>query len=31
VVDRKGIVRSREYGGKTPIYFQKYLLPVLAE
>jgi len=31
VIDRKGIVRSREFGGKTPIYFQKYLLPVLAE
>lgn len=31
VVDRKGIVRSREYGGKTPHYFQKYLAPLLAE
>ena len=31
VIDRKGIVRSREFGGKTPIYFQKYLAPVLAE
>jgi len=31
VVDRKGIVRSREFGGKTPIYFQKYLVPILAE
>lgn len=31
VIDRNGIVRSRESGGKTPIYFQKYLAPVLAE
>ena len=31
VVDRQGIVRSREFGGKTPVYFQKYLAPVLAE
>lgn len=31
VIDRKGIVRSREYGGKTPVYFQKYLIPVLSE
>ena len=31
VVDRQGIVRSREYGGKTPIYFQKYLVPLLDE
>ncbi len=31
VVDRQGIVRSREYGGKTPIYFQKFLVPVLSE
>lgn len=31
VVDRQGIVRSREYGSKTPTYFQKYLVPVLAE
>ena len=31
VVDREGIVRSREYGGKTPIYFQRYLAPLLAE
>lgn len=31
VIDRQGIVRSREYGGKTPAYFQKYLVPVLAE
>lgn len=31
VVDRQGIVRSREYGGKTPIYFQKFLAPLLAE
>jgi len=31
VIDRKGIVRSREYGGKTPVYFQKFLLPELAE
>ncbi len=31
VVDRNGIVRSREYGGKTPIYFQKFLVPVLEE
>ena len=31
VIDRRGIVRSREYGSKTPTYFQKYLVPVLAE
>jgi cytochrome c biogenesis protein CcmG/thiol:disulfide interchange protein DsbE len=31
VVDRQGIVRSREYGGKTPIYFQKFLVPPLTE
>jgi cytochrome c biogenesis protein CcmG/thiol:disulfide interchange protein DsbE len=31
VVDRKGIVRSREFGSKTPTYFQRYLVPVLAE
>ena len=31
VVDREGIVRSREYGGKTPIYFQRYLAPLLAD
>lgn len=31
VVDRKGIVRSREFGSKTPTWFQKYLVPVLAE
>jgi len=31
VVDRKGIVRSREFGGKTPFYFQKYLAPILEE
>ena len=31
VVDRQGIVRSREYGGKTPNYFQKFLVPLLAE
>lgn len=30
VVDREGIVRSSEYGGKTPIYFQKFLVPLLA-
>jgi len=31
VVDRQGIVRSREYGGKTPNYFQRFLTPLLAE
>lgn len=31
VIDRKGIVRSREYGGKTPVYFQKFLIPILSE
>ena len=31
VVDRQGIVRSREYGGKTPNYFQRFLAPLLAE
>jgi len=31
VIDRQGIVRSHEYGSKTPIYFQKFLIPVLAE
>jgi hypothetical protein len=31
VIDRKGVVRSREYGGKTPVYFQKFLIPVLEE
>ncbi len=31
VVDRNGIVRSREYGGKTPFYFQNYLMPILQE
>lgn len=31
VVDRKGIVRSREFGGKTPHYFQQYLVPLLSE
>ena len=31
VVDRQGIVRSREFGSKTPTWFQKYLVPVLAE
>ncbi len=31
VVDRQGVVRSREYGGKTPIYFQRFLNPLLAE
>ena len=31
VVDREGIVRSREYGGKTPIFFQKFLVPLLAD
>lgn len=31
VVDRNGIVRSSESGGKTPIYFQKVLVPLLAQ
>jgi peroxiredoxin len=31
VVDRQGIVRSREYGGKTPNYFYKFLVPILAD
>ncbi|KPK31432.1 MAG: hypothetical protein AMJ66_08750 [Betaproteobacteria bacterium SG8_40] len=31
VIDRSGIVRSREFGGKTPFYFQKYLTPLLEE
>lgn len=31
VIDRQGIVRSREYGSKTPTYFQKFLVPILAE
>lgn len=31
VIDRNGIVRSREYGSKTPFYFQNYLAPVLEE
>lgn len=31
VIDRKGIVRSREYGSKTPFYFQNYLAPILEE
>lgn len=31
VVDRQGIVRSREYGGKTPNYFHRFLTPLLAE
>jgi cytochrome c biogenesis protein CcmG/thiol:disulfide interchange protein DsbE len=31
VIDRKGIVRSREYGSKTPFYFQQYLAPILEE
>ena len=31
VIDRKGIVRSRESGGKTPHYFRKFLIPLLSE
>jgi cytochrome c biogenesis protein CcmG, thiol:disulfide interchange protein DsbE len=31
VVDRNGIVRSREFGSKTPFYFQEYLAPILEE
>ena len=31
VVDRQGIVRSREFGGKTPNYFHEFLAPILAE
>ena len=31
VIDREGIVRSREFGGKTPYYFQEFLTPILAE
>ena len=31
VIDRQGIVRSHEFGGKTPVYFQKFLTPILDE
>jgi cytochrome c biogenesis protein CcmG, thiol:disulfide interchange protein DsbE len=31
VIDRKGILRSKQWGGKTPMYFADYLNPVLAE
>ncbi len=31
VIDRKGIVRSKHWGGKTPMYFAEHLNPVLAE
>ncbi len=31
VIDRKGIVRSREFGGKTPFYFQNFVVPILEE
>jgi peroxiredoxin len=31
VVDRKGILRSMQWGGKTPPYFRDLVVPVLAE
>lgn len=31
IVDRKGILRSMHWGGKTPLYFREIVLPVLAE
>jgi peroxiredoxin len=31
MVDRKGTVRSRETGGKTPLYFRDFVMPLLAE
>lgn len=31
VIDRNGIVRSKQWGGKTPMYFATYLNPLLAE
>jgi peroxiredoxin len=31
LVDRKGVVRSMHWGGKTPLYFRDVVVPVLAE
>ncbi|HWQ39683.1 MAG TPA: TlpA disulfide reductase family protein [Burkholderiales bacterium] len=31
VVDRKGVLRSMQWGGKTPLYFRETVLPLLAE
>jgi peroxiredoxin len=31
VVDRKGVLRSVQWGGKTPLYFRDYVVPVLDE
>lgn len=31
LIDRKGIVRSMQWGSKTPVYFANYLNPLLAE
>jgi cytochrome c biogenesis protein CcmG, thiol:disulfide interchange protein DsbE len=31
LVDRKGIVRSRETGGKTPLYFRDFVKPLIDE
>jgi alkyl hydroperoxide reductase subunit AhpC len=31
VIDRKGVLRSMQWGGKTPLYFRDVIVPVLAE
>ncbi|HUF20976.1 MAG TPA: redoxin domain-containing protein [Burkholderiales bacterium] len=31
LIDRKGIVRSRETGGKTPLYFRDFVMPLIDE
>lgn len=31
VIDRKGIVRSKDWGGKTPVYFANHVAPLLSE
>lgn len=31
VIDRKGVLRSMQWGGKTPLYFRDVVVPVLNE
>jgi thiol-disulfide isomerase/thioredoxin len=31
VIDRKGVLRSMQWGGKTPLYFRDVVVPLLAE
>jgi len=31
VIDRKGVLRSMQWGSKTPLYFRTYVEPILAE